>query len=514
MDIDKRIGDISRLILSYCAARTSNHFDAEDMAQDILLELARSLPGLRDKKAFYGFMWSVAGNVSRQWYRKRYRRHECPLTENAFCAPDPAETLAEGSDFAMLRRELALLNARFRRATVMYYIEGRSCAEIANLMETSESTVKYLLFRSRQILREGMEMERTQGYLSYDPRNIKLLCWGGYRHTDFELSTRPISQNILLACYNDALSEEEISLEIGVGLPYMEQELKKLTEYGLVELSGRKYTTNIPLLTRDLNAEIQRSTHDLQRNLSEMARGRVIQLIPEVRNLGFHGADMCENSLRWQLAVKLLHRAIAEMLLGQAQLVRKNTRFGTDICVWAAEETDDMPGLGICNLNLPEGRIRFVDMPQNGQYAHNYFLQRENTAGVYLAIAAGRTAGFSETDMSIAADMVRAGYVRSISGRLVSNIPVFTAEQYAEYETIIDANAEEICESSRNIVAALTAIFREHFPRHLREYAPGIAHLAMLDAGIERPIEQMCRDGFLFRPEACDMHPTTHTVLV
>ena len=73
---------ISKSILSYCMARTSTEHEAEDLAQDIMLELTRSVQNIRDDKAFYGFMWSVAKNVYKQWYRKKLRRQECELTDN------------------------------------------------------------------------------------------------------------------------------------------------------------------------------------------------------------------------------------------------------------------------------------------------------------------------------------------------------------------------------------------------------------------------------------------------
>ena len=53
-----RTAQISKSILSYCMARTSNEYEAEDLAQDILLELTKSVQNIRDEKAFYGFMWS------------------------------------------------------------------------------------------------------------------------------------------------------------------------------------------------------------------------------------------------------------------------------------------------------------------------------------------------------------------------------------------------------------------------------------------------------------------------
>lgn len=132
-----------------------------------------------------------------------------------------ADQLAEDdSALYLLRRELTLLSDKYRKAVVLYYIENKSCSEISNHLSISESMVKYLLFKSRQTLKEGMSMERNYGRQSYNPKGLSLLFWGNGANRYYHLCDSKISQNILFACYNDKLSAEQISMEIGVALPY------------------------------------------------------------------------------------------------------------------------------------------------------------------------------------------------------------------------------------------------------------------------------------------------------
>lgn len=152
--LHERIAEISRTIYSYCRAKTPSQQDAEDLSQDILLELMKSVDNIRNDKAFYAFMWGVAGNVYKQWCRKKQKNIACELPENI---PDEEKIPDDGSsDIYLLRRELTLLSERYRKATILYYIEGCSCSEISNLLAISESMVKYLLFKSRKKLKEGM----------------------------------------------------------------------------------------------------------------------------------------------------------------------------------------------------------------------------------------------------------------------------------------------------------------------------------------------------------------------
>ena len=193
--LHKKIAEISRTIYSYCRAKTPSQQDAEDLSQDILLELMKSVDNIRNDKAFYAFMWGVAGNVYKQWCRKKQKNIACELPENI---PDEEEIPDDGSsDIYLLRRELTLLSEKYRKATILYYIEGRSCSEISNLLAISESMVKYLLFKSRKKLKEGMNMERNLGELSYNPKALIPMYSGqGWQ------SPHPRFQGMLIPMYS------------------------------------------------------------------------------------------------------------------------------------------------------------------------------------------------------------------------------------------------------------------------------------------------------------------------
>ena len=77
--LDAKIEEIAKALLSYCSVRTSNHFEAEDLAQNIILEIYKSSDNIRNVDAIYGFMWAVAGNVYKQWCRNKAKNLVCEL---------------------------------------------------------------------------------------------------------------------------------------------------------------------------------------------------------------------------------------------------------------------------------------------------------------------------------------------------------------------------------------------------------------------------------------------------
>ena len=58
-ELDAKIEEIAKALLSYCSARTSNYFEAEDLAQDIILEIYKYSSNIRNVDAVYGFMWAL-----------------------------------------------------------------------------------------------------------------------------------------------------------------------------------------------------------------------------------------------------------------------------------------------------------------------------------------------------------------------------------------------------------------------------------------------------------------------
>ncbi len=341
-ELDGKMTEIAKAILSYCMARTSNHFEAEDLAQDIILEIYKSADNLRDEKAFYGFMWAVAGNVYKGWCKKKANSKECELSD---LLPGMEEEEAEESNLYLLRRELGLLAQKYRRAVILYYIENRSCAEISNILSLSESMVKYLLFKSRQILKEGMSMERNYGSQSYNPKELELLFWGKGSNPYYHLCDSKISQNILFACYNDKLTAEQISLEIGVSLPYMEDKLSELCEYEILKKDGNRYVTNVVIFTEELSREVKNKTADIREKIADRLEKAINERAEEVRGLGFAGADRNHNAYAWQMAAFILYDAVIERLQGKMELVYPEDKFGNECFVWGEEKKGMIPGL-------------------------------------------------------------------------------------------------------------------------------------------------------------------------
>lgn len=518
-ELNEKIEEASKSIRSYCMAWTKSPYDADDLAQEIILEICKSAANIRDDRAFYGFMWSVAGNVRKQWYRKRRRTDYCELREELACeTKELFDTLAEDSDIRRLRRELGLLAEKYRRAVVLYYLENKTCPEIAGILSVSESMVKYLLFKSRQIVKDGMGMERDYGEQSYNPKTLDFCFWGGTNYYE-RVCRNKISQNILFACFNDKLNGEQISLEIGVALPYIEENLKELVEYGLLRRDGNRYYTNIVIITKECQREIAVKTGMLKNQVAEGLKNVINEKEEPIRRIGFRGADMGRNTYCWQMSCILLRQAIIERLQEQNKLEYPVDKFGNPCFLWYQERVEEKErknpfAMGRSYVSNEGGdEIQFMDFPINGDMVHHYFFNRQDFVNLFLDIARDKTESFSKNDRIAIEEMVKRGYVKNENEKLKVNVLVFTEEEYERLLELLKEGIETVVRDAQELLDEVARILRNHIPVHLKKLAKDMACLQMFHSAVSAPIKLLYEDGFLLPSKEGELLPTTYVIL-
>ena len=200
------------------------------MTQDIALNILTALNGKTIPTNFSAWVWKIARNRYSVWADKKHRRAES-VTGNHIAdyeIPDEnadiLEKVIHSEQLARLREELAFISGDYRDIIVAFYIEDRSVRDIAEGLSLSQDTVKQRLHRARKILKEGMNMAREFGRLSFKPENITFSNSGkfGMMNEPWIYLNRILCKNILLAAYRTPSTAEELAIEVGVALPYME----------------------------------------------------------------------------------------------------------------------------------------------------------------------------------------------------------------------------------------------------------------------------------------------------
>ena len=513
IELHEKITEVSKTIFSYCMAKTPTREEAEDLSQDILYELIKSAKNIRDDKAFYAFMWGVAGNVYKQWYRKKMRNNTCELTEDI--PSDDVFTEDDNSDIYLLRRELTLLSEKYRKATILYYIDGRSCSEISSALAISESMVKYLLFKSRKILKEGMSMERNLGELSYNPKTLIPMYSGQGPNQFWQFMQSKIRQNIVNACYNDALTVQQISLETGIPLPYLDDEIKALEEKQIIIREGTHYKANVIIITSECADEIERVVAKYHEQIADKITIFLSDKLSEYKNLNFAGRDFSDNTLCWQLAT-ILFRMICGVDCSDTMDAPK-TGWGESAYLWCVEKLSEKHIFSYCGVDDKHGNsLYFFDYWKGGKGKgdHHDFYGNERYINIFCDLCRGEKTNFSEYDLEAIAEMIKKGYVVKEDKTYRVTVPIYTLEQYLTIiHTVKEFISAELASIVREMDKTAAKILSAHTPKHLQNQVNSIASMDKFVNAVCIPATILIDRQFLSTVWHPLEMPTTYVVL-
>jgi len=145
-------------------ARMIGMSDAEDIAQQVFLNVWKSAPRWRPEARFTTWLLTIAKRLVFNESRRRGRARLIPQSrdpdeehaDHPEGAPGPDQQILERELHEAIERALACLPEKERLAVIMRRYENLPYEEIANVLAMSLPAVKSLLFRARNTLREKL----------------------------------------------------------------------------------------------------------------------------------------------------------------------------------------------------------------------------------------------------------------------------------------------------------------------------------------------------------------------
>jgi RNA polymerase sigma-70 factor (ECF subfamily) len=157
-----------RHVFSLCLRMSRNTAEAEDLTQEVFLQLFRKVATFRGDSAFSTWLHRVAVNVVLMHLRKK----SLPISSEPLNSqpPDRArkefgmtdETLAVSIDRIVLERSVNSLPPGYRVVFLLHDVEGYEHKEIARMMQCSVGNSKSQLHKARLKLRSHLEGERPR----------------------------------------------------------------------------------------------------------------------------------------------------------------------------------------------------------------------------------------------------------------------------------------------------------------------------------------------------------------
>lgn len=158
-----------RLVVNTCFGIVHNQTDAEDIGQDVFLEVFRSAVRFRGDAQLSTWLYRIATNRSLNFVRNNRRRRFLQSIEEAFSggknrnreitenhSDQPDQKLTNQQRSEVLHQAIDRLPEKQRIAFVLNKYEDLTYQQIAEVMETSLPSVESLLHRAKKSLQEQL----------------------------------------------------------------------------------------------------------------------------------------------------------------------------------------------------------------------------------------------------------------------------------------------------------------------------------------------------------------------
>ena len=221
-------------IYQFSYRRCNTSYEAEDLCSDIIIAVISSVYDQDSIENFYAFAWTIARRVYADYSKKRNQTRKTVSIENLdlllASKENEIDNFIEKTDeheyIRKIFEEISFLSKAYREVMVMYYIDELKIKDIAFKLGINETTVKQRLFSARNTVRKEVE-NMNERNLSLKPIHLVMVGTGNPIGNDPRTQARRVlSQNLIYLCKDKAKTAKELSDELCIPMPYIEDELE------------------------------------------------------------------------------------------------------------------------------------------------------------------------------------------------------------------------------------------------------------------------------------------------
>lgn len=452
--IDYAVHKNMEAILGFSMKRTDNRHDAEDLTQDIIIEIYKSYRRIKKyegHEALEGWMWAIARHTYCNWLNRKKKGNvvyiEGMVNEDLYENLDDSigNVIVKEEQLNILRREISMLSKTYRDIIVLYYLEEKTCIEISQMTEIPLSTVKWRLHEGKRVIKERMEDMKTYTERTYETGNLWIKSFGTFNkeHSSFYIHDQVKSllrQNILLCAYRKPMEIKEISFELGVPAVYIEEEIEcLLREEFIKERSSGKYQTDFIIVTKDIKEKIYPVIEELACNVGDYLLQILNGLEEEIRKIGFVGCDKPWNEIICTIIPWCLDGWYS-ILFDKIEL--KARPYGNSWRIMGFEgKKKDYPYSGGSNRNAyPSYKFsQTIYWTNSFTYRSNFLDEKEVKFYCDLLRKKIILSELQEQEKETVAQLISKGFLIKENGLIKINMTSFTEAQSEYYEKIIKA---------------------------------------------------------------------------
>jgi RNA polymerase sigma factor (sigma-70 family) len=164
------LNEYQQKVFHTCLSFTSSKEDAEDVAQEVFLEVFKSISKFKADSKLSTWIYRIATNKSLEFLRKKNAKKRFAFFSTILGSEIPLDKTSYFSDFnhpgflienkekgAILFSAIQQLPEQQRIVFTLHKVDGKSYQEIVEITGKSLSSVESVLFRAKKGLQEKLE---------------------------------------------------------------------------------------------------------------------------------------------------------------------------------------------------------------------------------------------------------------------------------------------------------------------------------------------------------------------
>ncbi len=152
-EMERIVHSYSTMLLRFSMHHVKEEAQAQDIVQNVFMKYMEKQPDFIDEEHEKAWLLRVASNMCKDYLGHWWNRKRNHLTVNDTQFIEKAKTTSS------VLEEVRKLSFHQRNAVFLFYFEGYSMKEIAQIFHVKEGTVSSWLTRARKQLRKQMEEE-------------------------------------------------------------------------------------------------------------------------------------------------------------------------------------------------------------------------------------------------------------------------------------------------------------------------------------------------------------------
>ena len=489
-------GDIEEYvepIFRYCLKRLSDRREAEDLAQEILVNVLKGIEKYEIKN-LQAWVWRIAHNRYARFIDQKNNGLEICYGQdyifNTAAPNDPVneKTIREEEKQAVFK-SLHSLSQMYRKIMVDYYVQENSVKEIAKKYDLPPTTVKWRLHSGREKVKERMGKMKSEKKI-HDRINWNTTLGHGTVDTNKYLGTQ-LARAICLAAYEKPLTVEEISIKTGLPAMYIEDELPRLIQGEAVIRKGKKYLTNFIILQREDNKKMIAELKSYIPDITDKLNVYFKEKSKDIAEVGFYGSNFSKKKLGHILVPLILRRVIKEIQEDNKKLQfgpyppRRDGSFGWFVVQETEGQEEKLPEIySGCNFviapeRLERGIFKYLWVTKHFENELYQCLKWMYYEDIMAKIKEGKidTKMFAEEEL---AKLLKYNLIQKNKNSYSLSFPVFTRKQYKKLKKVMAGLVSEVRGILREPVFKIWEEFHNFVPQHVQgqinQYLSGYTH--------------------------------------